>query len=102
MEVIKDVSKDIEKILDMSECYAKRAVLLKQDFPSLAQSYYNSSTTCLTMMKDFHNEIVSIINDYTKQGKETPAPMAAIYNYLHERFIERAAAIRNLQDLFKQ
>ena len=94
MEVIKDVSKDIEKILDMSECYAKRAVLLKQDFPSLAQTYYNSSTTCLNMMKDFHNEIVS--------SKETPAPMAAIYNYLHERFIERAAAIRNLQDLFKQ
>ena len=53
-------------------------------------------------MSGLHSEVVTIINDYRKTNGEPPAPMMAIYDYMHERFIEKAAAIKNLQDLFKQ
>lgn len=102
MKVIKDVSKDIECALDHAEDAVKKAILLKSDWPTLAQRYFNNSNTYLDLMKGLHDEIVVIINNYRKTEGEPPAPMMAIYNYLHERFIEKAAAIKNLQDLYKQ
>lgn len=102
MKVIKEVSKDIECALDKAEHYAKQAILYKTDYPTLAQRYINDSATMLDIMNGLHSDIVNIINDYRKTEGEPPAPMQAIYDYMHERFIEKAAAVKNLHDLFKQ
>ena len=102
MKVIKDVCKDIECALDKAEHYVKQAIILKSDHPSLAQRYLVDSSTMMDIMNGLHSEVVTMINDYRKTKGEPPAPMMAIYDYMHERFIEKAAAIKNLQDLFKQ
>ena len=102
MKIIKEICKDIECALDKAEHYAKQAIILKPDYPSLAQRYLADSSTMMDIMSGLHSEVVTIINDYRKTNGEPPAPMMAIYDYMHERFIEKAAAIKNLQDLFKQ
>ena len=102
MKEIKEVCKDIECALDKAEHYAKQAILFKPDHPSLAQHYLADSSTMMDIMNSLHSEVVTMINDYRKTKGEPPAPMMAIYDYMHERFIEKAAAIKNLQDLFKQ
>ena len=61
MKIIKDTSKDIEKLLDNSEDCIKKAILLKSDYPNLAQRYYNTSSVYLDLMKGFHDDIVEII-----------------------------------------
>lgn len=100
MKIIKDVSKDIECTLDKAEDYAKKATLYKTDYPEIAQTYYAAASTQLDLMKSFHDKVVNLINDYRKTKGEPPAPMMAIYDYLHERFIEKAAAVKNLQEMF--
>jgi hypothetical protein len=47
-------------------------------------------------IKGQHDAVVTIIDAYKKEKGEPPAPMMAIYNYLHERHINKAAAIKNL------
>lgn len=101
MKIIKELCNDIECKLDCAEGYVKKAIQYKLDYPSVAQRYLNYSNTCLEIMKGLHEEVVSLINSYRKEHGEPPAPMMAIYNYMHERFIEKAAAVKNLQDLFK-
>lgn len=51
-------------------------------------------------MGALHDEIVMLISDYKKEHGEPPAPMQAIYDYLHGKYIERAADIRILQNMF--
>lgn len=102
MKIIKELSTDIEKELDIAEQYAKKAIQYKTDWPDVAQGYFIASNTHLDLMKNLHDKVVNIINNYRQTQGDPPAPMMAIYNYLHERFIEKAAAIKNLQDLFRQ
>ena len=102
MKIIKDVSQDIESALDLAEHYAKQAILLETNYPALAQHYLGASSQVLDIMKNFHNDIVNIINDYRKTEGEPPAPMQVMYDYIHERLINKAAAVKNLQTMFKQ
>jgi len=44
--------------------------------------------------------VVALIEAYKKEKGEPPAPMMAIYNYMHERHINKAAAIKTLQDMY--
>ena len=101
MKVIKDLCINIEHELKSAEDYAKKAIQYKMDYPSTAQRYLNYSNNKMDTMRGLHDEVVALINDYRKINGEPPEPMMAIYNYMHERFVEMAAAIKNLQDLFK-
>lgn len=100
MQVIKEMCEDIEKTLDMAECNIKKAVEYKIDFPTASQAFYNKSLTLMNIIKGQHDTVVAIIEAYRKERGEPPAPMMAVYNYLHERQISQAAAIRNLQDIY--
>ena len=101
MKIIKNMSKDIEYVLDKAEEYAKNAILLKSDYPTIAQRYWTYSGTYLDMMNGLHDEIVNLINIYRKTEGEPPAPMMAVYEYLHERQIAEAAKVKAMQAMFK-
>ena len=47
-------------------------------------------------LKGLHDGVVGLIEGYRKEKGEPPAPMMAIYDYMHERHINKAAAVRNL------
>lgn len=100
MKIIKELSKDIEKELDIAEDYARKAIQHKINFPDVAKAYLSISNSHMDMMNILHGQVVNIITAYRKTDGEPPAPMMAVYDYLHERFMEKAAAIKNLQSLF--
>ena len=100
MRVIKEMCEDIEKTLDMAECNIKKAVEYKLDYPVAAQAFYTKSVALMATIKGQHDAVVALIEAYRKEKGEPPAPMMAVYNYLHERQISQAAAIRNLQDIY--
>ena len=100
MRVIKEMCEDIEKTLDMAECNIKKAVEYKLDYPVAAQAFYTKSVTLMGTIKGQHDAVVTLIEAYRKEKGEPPAPMMAVYNYLHERQISQAAAVRNLQDIY--
>ena len=100
MEIIKCVSEDIENTMDLAENNIKKAIMYKNDYPNVAKSYYNKSIVLMDSIKPQHDSVVALIESYRKEKGEPPVPMMAIYNYLHERHISKAAAIKNLQDMY--
>lgn len=102
MKVIKQLSKDIECELDKAEDYTKKAIQYKLEHPDVAQSYLNAGNVHMDLMKNLHDRVVALITEYKKEKGEPPAPMMAIYDYVHERFMEKAAAVKNLQDVYRQ
>lgn len=102
MKVIKCLSENIECVLDMAEENIKKAVMYKEEFPVAAKAFYNQSVTLMDSIKGLHDAVVAIITDYKKEKGEPPAPMMAIYNYMHERHTNKAAAIKALQDMYNK
>lgn len=100
MKVIKDMSEDIEKTLDMAECNIKKAIEYKMDYPLAAQAFYNKSVALMNTIKGQHDAVVTLIEGYRKEKGEPPEPMMAIYNYLHEKQMTQSVGIKYLQELF--
>lgn len=101
MKIIKCMVQDIECELDMAEDYAKKAIQYKVDYPDVAQGYISASSLHLDLMRNMHEKVVNLITAYRKEKGEPPAPMMAIYEYMHERFINKATAVRALHEMYK-
>lgn len=100
MKVIECISNDIEATMDMAEDNAKKAIMYKNEYPLAAKSFYTKSVTLMDSIKGQHDAVVALIEAYKKESGDPPAPMLAIYNYMHTRHINKAAAIKNLQDMY--
>ena len=100
MKVIECISNDIETTMDMAEDNAKKAIMYKNEYPIAAKSFYTKSVTLMDSIKGQHDAVVALIEAYRKDSGDPPAPMLAIYNYMHTRHIGKAAAIKNLQDMY--
>lgn len=102
MKIIKCLSEDIENTLDCAEDCVKKAIMYKEEYPVAARAFYNKSATLMDTIKLSHDAVVALIEGYKKEQGEAPAPMMAIYNYMHERHINKAAAIKILQDMYNK
>ena len=102
MQIIKDLSESIECALDMAADDMKKAILSKDEYPVASRAFYNESTVLMDSIKLKHDAVVALIEGYKKEKGEPPAPMMAIYNYTHEKHINKAAAVKALQDLYSK
>lgn len=102
MKIIKCLCEDIESTLDTAEDCIKQAIMYKEEYPAASRAFYNKSTTLMDTIKLSHDAVVALIEGYKKEKGEPPAPMMAIYNYMHERHINKAAAIKALQEMYNK
>lgn len=100
MKIIKNMCETIEDTLDMAEDQIKNAIMYKNEYPLAAKAYYNQSIILMDSLKGLHDGVVGLIDGYRKEKGEPPAPMMAIYDYMHERHINKSAAIRALQEMY--
>lgn len=101
MKIIKILSKKIEEEISDAKDYAKMANQYKEEYPELARTLYNISLQEMDHMSLLHNEVADIIKKYRDEHGEPPADMLAVYNYLHEEQIEKAAEAKSLQAMYK-
>ena len=101
MKVIEWLSDRIEEEIDDGHVYIEKAMMVKQDFPKLADTLAKISEEEMRHMALLHNEVVDIIEDYRKKNGEPPKDMLAIYEYLHKKQIDKSAEVKAMQTMYR-
>lgn len=101
MQIIKKISKMIEEELEGACEYARHALKYKEEYPSLGKVLYEFSMDELEHVNTLHTEVVKMIESYRRDHGDPPEAMQAIYDYVHEQQIDKAAKVRNYQDQYK-
>ena len=101
MQLIKKIEELIEDEIHDQKKYAKMAIEVKAEHQMLAQVLYNISLQEEGHAAALHNEVVKIIEQYRKEHGAPPAAMQAVYDYLHERHMEKAAEAKRYQEAYK-
>ena len=101
MKIIKELSDMMLEELNDSCHYVKEALKYKDEKPALAQTFYSLSVDEMKHFDILHDETVRIINEYKSSGEVVPEKMQAIYDYLHEKYIEKSHNIRLYMDQYK-
>ena len=101
MKLIKELEELIEEEIHDIKKYAKMADSVKEEYPSLAQVLYSISTQEDSHQKALHEEVVKIVEEYRRKNGEPPASMMAVYEYIHERHIEKLAEAHRYQEMFR-
>ena len=101
MEIIAKLSDQIDEELGDADKYIKCALKHKDDEPELAKLYYTLSLEEMKHVTMLHDEVKKIITAYRAKNGEPPKEMLWVYNYLHDKQIERASQIKAKQDSFK-
>ena len=96
MRIIKKLVGQIDEEIDDAMKYARCAASHKDSDPALSRMWAELSEQELKHMSRLHDAVVEIINRVQSEGRTIPDGMMEMYEYLHERAIERAAEVRNM------
>lgn len=102
MKIIEELSDKIEKEIDSAEEYIKCALKHKEDRPQLAETYNRIANEKMAHMNLLHTQVAAIIDAYRKEKGEPPEGMKMLYDILHRKHIEHAAAVKGMIALYKE
>jgi rubrerythrin len=102
MKIIQKYVELVEEELESAETYIKMAITQKEENPKLAKALYDISNDEMHHVDILHEEVVELIAEHRKTSGEPPAMMLAVYNYLHDRHIDKANNIRMLQAEYRK
>lgn len=101
MKIIKEISEMIEDELGGAKHYIEKALHCKDENPALARVFYEISLQEMNHVNMLHGEVTKIIEQHRKEHGEPPAPMMAVYDYLHEKHIDKANRIKVYQAQYR-
>jgi rubrerythrin len=101
MKLIKELTEMIEEELEGAEAYAKNAVEYRESEPALANAFFDIANQEMRHVNMLHDQVASIIRKHRDTHGEPPAPMMAVYEYLHGKHIEKAAEVKRYLEMYK-
>lgn len=100
MKIIKQLCDYIDDELHDAEKYIKKALEVREEFPEVAELMNLLSGEEMKHMSMLHNSVTKLIENYRKNNGEPPVEMMAVYNYLHEKYIDHAKDIKIMQQMY--
>lgn len=100
MKLVQCLSDLVVDELDDAEKYINLALRYKDEDKDTSKMFYELSLEEMKHMNKLHERTVALISDYKAKNGAPPEGMLAVYNYLHEKQIERTKEIKVLQDMF--
>ena len=97
---IREMSKHIDNELEYAEEYAKFALKYQSIDKNMADMYYKLAEDETRHYNMLHVQGVKLIKEYTEKGEKIPASMQSMYDYLHERHIEKANKVKLYMDQY--
>lgn len=101
MKIIQEIEDNIHDELKSGKKYIKCALKYKDENPKLGDMYYQLSIDTMLSVDRLHKMVVAIIEEYRLKNGEPPKEMLAVYNYLHDKEIEKSKTIKNMQSMYK-
>ena len=98
MKIIEKLTDMIDEELHDAEKYALCAQKYGDEYPELAQTFLVLSREEMRHKDMLHEQVVKIIAKHRAEHGEPPAAMKAVYDYLHQKAVDRAAEITRLQE----
>ena len=102
MKIIQTLSDKISDEISDAREYIKLAMENREEYPDLAKTLYTISEQEMNHMSMLHEQVMDIIKRYRDEHGEPPAPMMAVYNYLHKKQIDAAAEVKAMQAMYAQ
>lgn len=94
MKLIQELSDMIEEEISDAHKYAKCSLSQKESDPELAKTFAQLSSEELGHADKLHTQVVRLIKEYRESHGDPPEHMLFIYNYLHDRHIQKVAEIK--------
>ena len=101
MKIIQELSDMIEEEIEDAEKYAKCALAKKDIYPALAETFFKLANEEMNHMNMLHTQVVNMINDYRKKSGDPPEAMLMLYDIIHKKHMEHAAAVKSMIELYK-
>lgn len=101
MKIIEKLSDMMEEEMHDAEKYIECALRWKEEDVLLGKMYYDLSMDELKHATMLHENGIRLINEYKQKGNEVPEKMQAVYDYLHQKHVERFNKIKMQQSLYK-
>lgn len=102
MLLIRELSQQIEEEMEDSRRYAELAIRHKDDQTGLAGMYMELSDAEMGHVNKLHDAVSRLIREYREKHGEPPETMQAVYDYLHDRHMDRAAEVKAIQSIYRK
>ena len=102
MKIIQTVVDHINEEIEDACTYVKLAIETKDAYRSLSETFYGLSQEEMRHSATLHGEVVKLIEQYRRDNGEPPQNMLAVYDYLHEKSIEKAEEVKRYQQIYQQ
>jgi hypothetical protein len=101
MKEIKMLAENIREELEDAEKYAWTALKYKDKDRDLAQTVAGLAKQEITHSELLHEQAVRLIKEQQEKGITPPAAMQAVWDWEHERMIEKTAYVKQLLEMFR-
>lgn len=99
MVIIEKLSELIDDELEDAEGYIKCAI--KHDLDAeLSEVFYSLSKQEMHHVDMLHGQVVRLIDEYKSKGNTVPEDMMRVYEYLHEKHVEKADRVKGLMNTY--
>ena len=102
MKKIKCLVENICEEIEDAEKYAKEAMRMKTEDLELSKVYAELARQELGHADTLHNQAVRIIKAHKATGAETPTSMQVVWDWEHEKIVDKTARIKMMLEMIKQ